>query len=138
MTSTDSEMSRFRYERPDTGEGKGKKVVLLARTPHLIGAVQVVMQGGETNLHAHTHLDGVWMVLSGRARFYSDADTLFAECGKYEGVLIPRGVKYWFESASDEPLEILQFEASDVPLVSRDDLAADRIDYTPLKRAIEF
>ena len=36
-------------------------------------------------------------------------DVVIGEFGKYEGILIPRGEQYWFESASvDEELEILQ------------------------------
>lgn len=133
---TDSEMTTFRYVQPEFESGK--KVTILARTPYLLGGVQVVLKGGETNLHAHKHLDGFWMVLSGRARFYSDVDVVFAEIGKYEGVLIPRGVKYWFESASDEPLELLQVEASDQPLLNRQDLLDDRVDYVAPKKPVSL
>ena len=49
------------------------------------------------------------MVLAGRVRFYGPGDVVIGEFGKYEGILIPRGEQYWFESASnDEELEILQ------------------------------
>jgi mannose-6-phosphate isomerase-like protein (cupin superfamily) len=57
-------------------------------------------------------MDGMWMVLTGRARFYGEGDEVIGEFGPLEGVYIPRDVKYWFESASeDEPLQLLQVEA---------------------------
>jgi mannose-6-phosphate isomerase-like protein (cupin superfamily) len=56
-------------------------------------------------------MDGVWLVIEGRVRFYTVADKLVAELGKHEGILIPRGYKYWFESVGKEPLHILQFES---------------------------
>ena len=125
----------FKYIRPEFSDGK--KIVTLARTRHLIGAVQVIKRGGENNLHAHKHLDGFWMVMSGRARFYGAEDVVLGELGKHEGILVPRGVPYWFESVGDEDLELFQVEASDVPLVRKEDLVDDRIDYTSMKRAID-
>ena len=75
------------------------------------------LKGGETRLHSHEHLDGMWMVLAGRARFYGDGDTLLGELEPFEGIMVPRNFKYWFECASeDEPLVLLQVEASDIPL----------------------
>jgi mannose-6-phosphate isomerase-like protein (cupin superfamily) len=91
-------MQLIQYVRPEIEHGK--KVTWIAKTNRLIATIQTVVEGGETNLHAHRSLDGIWYVLSGRARFYSDETTVFAEIGPTEGVLIPRGVKYWFESAS--------------------------------------
>lgn len=120
-------MQAFRYDTPATE--KPKTIVWLAKTDRLFATVQVITSGGETNLHSHSHLDGFWYVLKGRARFYSDVNTVHAELGPSEGVLIPRGVKYWFESAGDEPLEILQLECSDVPFKTKAELIADRVDH---------
>ena len=39
---------------------------------------------------------------------------MIAELGPREGIHIPRGFYYWFESASDEVLELLQVEAVDL------------------------
>jgi mannose-6-phosphate isomerase-like protein (cupin superfamily) len=88
----------------------------LIRTDIMIGQVQLMRHGGEERLHSHAHLDGLWMVLNGRCRFYGEGDALLADLGKHEGVLIPRGFKYWFESVGDEELELLQVEAFDVPM----------------------
>lgn len=115
----------FKYEKPEFDHGKA--MVWLARSDIVWGLVQVVKEGGETNLHSHSAVDGFWMVLSGRARFYGEGDQLIAELGKYEGVLIPRGAKYWFESAGDEPAEILQVAG----FVKGE--KEQRTDYTPPK-----
>jgi mannose-6-phosphate isomerase-like protein (cupin superfamily) len=115
----------FKYERPDIE--RGKKVVPLCQTDLMRAHVQVIQEGGENNLHAHTGNDGFWLVLGGRARFYGEGDVVLAELGENEGVLIPRGFKYWFESAGGEPLEILHVAA--VAQNAKD----ERINFTPLK-----
>src|SRR5262245_8962927 len=91
----------------------GKQFIVLARTDRMLAAIQVVTEGGETNLHKHVTTDGCWLVLGGRVRFYGVDDVVLAELGKYEGILIPRNTLYWFESCGDEDLEILQFDAFD-------------------------
>lgn len=120
----------FKYEKPSTLE-KAKTIVWLCRTDRMICDVQVLREGGETNLHSHSHLDGFWFVLSGRAKFYGEGDVVIADLGPKEGVLLPRGSKYWFESSSDEPLELLQVEAADMAIRSQQDLMKDRNDFTP-------
>src|SRR5438270_866880 len=75
--------------------------------------VQVVKDGGENNLHSHTGDDAFWYVLSGAVKFYGEGDKLIGEFKKGEGILIPRGFQYWFESSSSEPLEILRVTAKD-------------------------
>ena len=122
-------MQLIQYVQPEIEHGK--KVTWIAKTNRLIATIQTVVEGGEANLHAHRSLDGIWYVLSGRARFYGDEATVFAEIGPTEGVLIPRGIKYWFESASDEPLQIFQVECSYQDLITSNDINADRVDYTP-------
>lgn len=99
----------IRYIKPELDKVKG--VVVLARSDIMLAAVQVVKKGGETNLHSHSAMDGLWFVLKGRARFYGAEHALIGEFGPHEGVFIPRGVSYWFESSSDEVLEILQVES---------------------------
>jgi len=123
----------FAYRRPEVEQSKA--VVVLARTDRMFASVQVLREGGENNLHSHPHQDGFWMVLSGRARFYGDGDELIADLGPHEGVLVPRGTRYWFESAADETLELLQIEAFSKPLRNRDELINDRVNHSPLKPA---
>ncbi len=113
-----------RYEKPDFNNMK--KVVTLARSDILSAGVQVVGEGGETNLHAHTATDEFWLVIGGRARFYGEGDVMTGDLGIHDGILIPRGSKYWFESVGEEPLEIVRFGAT-LP-----NTKSERIDYTPM------
>jgi mannose-6-phosphate isomerase-like protein (cupin superfamily) len=98
------------------------------RDSNLLGlGMQVVLQGGETNRHAHTGQDAAWLVLEGRARFYGKTDDEVFEIGPLEGLFIPDGQDYWFESASDKPLKILRMSARD-PRAE-----AKRLNYEDLK-----
>ena len=90
----------------------GKTSTRLVRTDHINSGVQVVADGGETNLHAHTSQDEIWFVLSGAATFYTEGDEVVAKLSKHEGLLIPHRAPYWFESSSDENLVILRFGAA--------------------------
>lgn len=118
----------YSYSKPELGERK-KRVNILARTDIAVCGVQVVREGGENNLHSHTNLDGFWTVLAGRARFYTTDDVLIADLGPMEGVLIPRGYPYWFESSGENDLEIFQVEASARRL--GEDVNEDRVDHAP-------
>jgi quercetin dioxygenase-like cupin family protein len=106
---------------------EGKISESLVRAGNLGIGVQVAANdGGETNLHSHPNSDSAWMVLGGRAIFYTTDDKVIAELGKYEMVSIPAGTPYWFDVAdknSDENLVILHI-TSKVPGVS-----TGRIDY---------
>jgi mannose-6-phosphate isomerase-like protein (cupin superfamily) len=124
----------FRYAKPEFHHGK--QLVRLARTDRMIAMIQVLKEGGENNLHSHRHLDGFWMVLKGRVRFYGEEDKLLADLGQHEGILIPRGSLYWFESSGDEDLELLQVEASDISLPTERSMREDRVDFKPVKKSI--
>ena len=116
----------FDYRTPTNFE-KPKAVVRLCSSDIVFSNVQVVKTGGETNLHTHTANDGVWMVLKGRAKFYGIDNALLADLGPLQGIHIPRGFYYWFESSSSELLELLQVEAIDKSVEKR------RLDVTPRK-----
>ena len=123
----------FAYVRPELE--RSKHVVMLARTDRMLAAVQVLRSGGENNLHAHPNQDGFWMVLKGRVRYYGEGDVLLGSFGPMEGILIPRGSKYWFESEGDEVLEILQVQAFEVPMKDLKTAIANRINLEPVKTA---
>jgi mannose-6-phosphate isomerase-like protein (cupin superfamily) len=113
-----------RFEVKPTPLATGKQVTSLARTDIAGVKVQVVASGGETNLHSHTGVDGVWFVLSGHARFYTTGDEVVAELGPREGIIVPRGTPYWFESTSAENLVLLQMTAT------AQDVDNQRVDHT--------
>lgn len=108
----------------------GKSSTWLAKTDLARCVVMVVARGGETNLHAHQGTDEIWLVLQGKAAFYTTDDQVIATLGRYEGLLIPRKTPYWFDSASDdENLVILRFGA-----VAQDEVE-QRVDYGPRRSA---
>ena len=102
----------FRYDKPEFPAGRGKGVCLLGRTDLAFATVQrLKATGGETNLHTHAHVDGFWMVLTGRVKFYTTDDEVIADLGPLEGIVIPRNYPYWFGADGVES-EILQLEAN--------------------------
>jgi len=106
---------------------RGKSVQSLVRAGKLSLGVQVVAaDSGETNLHSHPGVDSAWMVLDGRAKFYTVNDRVLAELGKNEVISIPAGAPYWFEAVGDQPCVILHITARDAAIQGE-----SRIDYTP-------
>jgi len=122
----EQEAKIFKYQTPEF-EGV-KKSMIVCNSDLMKVMVQVVKNGGENNLHSHTGDDAFWYVLSGAVKFYGEADKLIGAFKKGEGILIPRGFQYWFESAASEPLEILRVTAKDQTVENK------RINYTPLKQ----
>jgi mannose-6-phosphate isomerase-like protein (cupin superfamily) len=116
----------FGYQKPEKLE-KGKGIVRLARSDLCYATVQVLQDGGENNLHAHPAQDGIWIVLKGRVKFYGKDNVVLAELGPMEGIHLPRGFYYWFESSSPEMLEILQMESIDKSVKN------ERLNATPSK-----
>lgn len=105
-------MEVVRYETPGL-DGLPKRNTHVADSGLISVNVQLVSrEGGETNLHAHSGQDAVWFVLAGRAKFYGK-DGESVELGPKDALFIPKGVPYWFESVSDEPLEIMRNAATD-------------------------
>ena len=116
----------FRYQTPQF-EGV-KKTLQVCNSDLMKVQVQIVKDGGENNLHTHTGEDAFWYVISGAVKFYGEGNKLVGEYKKGEGVLIPRGYKYWFESAANEPLEILRVTAKDQNAENK------RVDLSPKKQ----
>jgi mannose-6-phosphate isomerase-like protein (cupin superfamily) len=107
----ETRMKTFAYAPNLTG--RPKDIVPLVKTELLKVAVQVVHEGGENNLHYHMNSDTTWFVLRGNVRFYGAGDAVIAELGPHEGIAIPGGCRYWFETTGTEDLEILQMVALD-------------------------
>ena len=108
----ETRVQNFKYAKPGSLGDANKGLVRLCGTDIIKGVVQIIEDGGENNLHYHEGMDSFWMVLKGRAKFYGPGDRLIGECGPMEGVVTPRGARYWFEKCSDgEDLELLQVAA---------------------------
>ena len=104
---------RFQYPGIDADDGRddeGRRHFYLCKTDLLVSEIQVFEPGAHVNLHTHLMETGVWIVLSGKFTFYGEGDTVYAELGKYEGMLIPAGSKYWFQNTSDGPAEIMRVD----------------------------
>jgi mannose-6-phosphate isomerase-like protein (cupin superfamily) len=113
----------FQYQTPALANGKHRAVCMLGRTDMLMSAIQVFDSGGERVRHMHPNMDGFWFVLKGKARFYFDDG--IRDLGSMEGVIIPRGVYYWFETVGEEPLQLLQVEAIDRKIKRNIELAPE-------------
>lgn len=98
----------FSYSKPPEELQAKREVVRLCQIPTLQGSVQVVRQGAGEHLHSHASVDGFWMVLRGCVAFYGDGDVLYGKLGPGEGILMPRGNRYWFEAVGEEDAEIIQ------------------------------
>ena len=120
------EAKEFRHKCGDF-EGP-KKTWQVCNSDLMKVQVQAVKDGGENNLHTHTGEDAFWYVISGAIRFYGEGDKVIGEYKKGEGLLVPRGFKYWFESASSEPLEVLRVTAKDQNIDNK------RVDLSPQKQ----
>jgi mannose-6-phosphate isomerase-like protein (cupin superfamily) len=106
---------------------RGKSMQPLVKAGKLGVSVQVVAaDSGETNLHSHPGMDSAWMVLDGRAKFYTVNDRVLGELGKNEVISIPGGAPYWFEAMGDQPCVILHITSRDADVKGE-----SRIDYTP-------
>ena len=121
---------KFRYQKP-TDIVSGKSIMSLCQTDIIRGAVQVLKEGGDNNLHSHTGMDGFWMVLSGRVRFYGPDNEVLGEFGVHEGIVMPRNSQYWFESCGEDDLELLQVVAFDREVKN------ERVDVAPQKFDVE-
>ena len=119
----------FGYDAPAPSEmQRPRGVVRLCRSDLVYANMTLIKEGGENNLHAHTANDGIWYVVKGRVKFYGIDDVLLAELGPNQGIHIPRGFFYWFESCSSELLELLQVEAIDHSVENKRLNMAPRVD----------
>jgi mannose-6-phosphate isomerase-like protein (cupin superfamily) len=84
----------------------GRTTDFVARSDLLAIAVKVYAEGGENALHAHTTNDHLHFVLDGQATFY-DEEGNATVVNKYEGMFLPRGAFYYFQSTGGGNLVML-------------------------------
>ena len=124
------------YSRPEKRDVP-KTVTLLARSDIVFAAVQNLLEGGENNLHHHR--------VSGRILFrpIGSGSLLYGgrrgrrRVGRHQGVFLEQRFPSWFESVGDEPLELLQVEASNRAMETPADVEHDRVDHTPTLASFE-
>jgi mannose-6-phosphate isomerase-like protein (cupin superfamily) len=86
----------------------------LAVGEHLWLKIKVYAKGGENKLHAHPYQDHSFIVLDGRARFHGPRGEE-KELARNDGIFLPAGSYYWFETISEEPLVLLRVGAVMAP-----------------------
>jgi mannose-6-phosphate isomerase-like protein (cupin superfamily) len=92
----------------------GRTNTSLAQTDLLKLRIKVYAEGGENGLHTHLDEDHAFIILQGQATFH-DQDDNVTVVNKYEGILLPRGAYYWFQSTGDENLVLLRAGAGREP-----------------------
>jgi mannose-6-phosphate isomerase-like protein (cupin superfamily) len=98
---------------------KGRSDYLLANTDLMTVRIKCYAQGGENALHAHPAEDHAFIVLDGAARFFG-RDGEISVLSKNQGIMLPRGAYYKFESCGDTPLVMLRVGADkEKPEVNR-------------------
>src|SRR5947208_13661355 len=95
----------FSLKTPLLSEGRSNQEV--AATDLLKLRVKVYAEGGENGLHTHNDEDHSFVVLQGQATFHDENDTPTV-VNKHEGIMIPRGAFYYFQSTGDETLVLLR------------------------------
>jgi mannose-6-phosphate isomerase-like protein (cupin superfamily) len=87
---------------------QGRTTDVLAKTDMVTVTGKVYAEGGENALHTHTRQDHGFLVLTGEATFYNEKDepTVVAP---YQGILLPAGAYYWFQSTGRGNLVMMRF-----------------------------
>jgi quercetin dioxygenase-like cupin family protein len=79
----------------------------LATAENLWVNLKVYASGGENALHSHAGEDHAFVIMQGKATFtFDDGRTQIV--GQYEGVMLPKNVKYKFEADEAENLVMLR------------------------------
>ena len=86
---------------------QGRTQTTLADTGNMTVHIKVYASGGENGLHTHPNEDHVFLIMQGKARYF-DADGGHIDVGKHEGIMLPAGAYYWFESIGGEPLVLMR------------------------------
>jgi mannose-6-phosphate isomerase-like protein (cupin superfamily) len=87
---------------------RGRTMDLLAMTETFKADIKVYAEGGENTAHTHTEEDHLFVVLQGQATFHINRPEETKVVDVHEGVLVPKGAYYWFQSSGDENLVLFR------------------------------
>ena len=90
---------------------QGRTTDIRARTDLMTVTAKVYAEGGENAMHHHVHEDHTFFVLEGEATFHIETDDNEKVVGKYEGIMLPRFVNYWFASSGEGNLVMIRVGA---------------------------
>lgn len=88
----------------------GRSHTPLAKTETATIGLNYYTPGRKNTLHTHPGEDHSFVVLDGEATFY-DKEGKASILKKGEGIMLPEGWYYWFQSTGDKPLALLRFSA---------------------------
>ena len=91
---------------------QGRSDTVVAATPLMNIVLKAYAAGGENTLHAHHNEDHAFIALQGHATFYGEGSKVIARIGRNEGIMLPKGVLYYFEAGTEEPLILLRIGAN--------------------------
>jgi mannose-6-phosphate isomerase-like protein (cupin superfamily) len=107
--AAEAKVHTFSFAVPDVEAPHGRINCLLAGTNIVRSTILVIRKGYYEPAHYHPNLDGIWMVLKGRVKFYGGPDdSVSGVFGPYEGIVQPRNSRYWFAAEGDEEAWLLQ------------------------------
>lgn len=92
----------------------GRTNLEVAATDLLKLRVKVYAEGGENGLHTHKDEDHSFVILQGQATFHDEQGNVTV-VNRYEGILLPRGAFYRFQSTGEENLVLLRVGAGREP-----------------------
>ena len=90
---------------------QGRSMDLLAKTDLMHAHIKVYANGGENGLHTHPNEDHIFVVLAGEATFRTGEEERQQVVGRYQGIMLPGGAYYWFESTGKDNLILLRVGA---------------------------
>jgi mannose-6-phosphate isomerase-like protein (cupin superfamily) len=128
--TTPPKVTRYSMKVPLLTSGRTNQV--LARTDTVEVRAKVYAAGGENALHTHLDEDHTFFALDGEATFYGPDDQSTV-VGRYEGLMIPAGAYYRFESTGDTNLVLLCIGADVDPLPGGDETPRVGMDGLPLE-----
>ena len=110
-TRVKPEAQFFSLEAPLLAQGRSDTTV--AHTDLLRLRLKVYASGGENVLHLHPNEDHSFIILQGEATFHIGTEDAINVLTKYQGVMLPRGTPYWFQSSAPENLVMLRAGAAE-------------------------
>ncbi len=102
----------FSLKTPLLSAGRTNKTV--AGTDLLKVRIKVYAEGGENGLHAHQDEDHSFIIMQGQATFHDESGNTTV-VNKHEGIMLPRGAYYYFQSTGNENLVLVRVGAGRKP-----------------------
>lgn len=91
---------------------QGRTTDMRAKTDLMTVMVKVYAEGGENTLHYHSTEDHTFFVLEGQATFHLGEYENTKVVNLHEGVMLPRGARYCFESSGGGNLVMIRVGAT--------------------------